>query len=375
MSNTSEPLQDMMVVLPHLEQKFDAKTTKITFRFQNQKVMLTYKHHLNKDEYKQWLANLTHSEPKFIEIAHENGTDDKVTPYEHSHVLIDFGRRFQTQNQRFFDFPRKNEEGNDEYIHPHIQPITTVTRWHNTVRYIAKEDPECFHLLKDKMSAEEIINKIQDCKTTGEVIKNFMTQTENGKINWQDLESINRLRNLLPKEDDEFHSMNPEDLNYPWQIKLMQELSIPCALTSRKIIWYVDLTGNTGKSELAFSLNDRNPNQFALMQGLGRKADNAMNIKSFVDKGWTGHCLFINLPRKAEHFDGFYETLEEAKDARLTCQKYEGGNVKWRRGHVVVFANWYPKKSCLSEDRWDIRWINPKKDSYLDDDDLPPPLD
>lgn len=370
MSQGPTPQADMMVELKTLT-KVEGKK----FTFQNQKVMLTYKTHLPKEEFKQWLTTKINFEPTFCEIAHENGTDDKITPYEHSHVLINFGKRFQTQNARFFDVPSHDDRGNECEIHPHIQPITTMTRWHNTVRYIAKEDPECFHLLKDKMSPEEIINKIQDCKTTVDVIKTFFTESESGKRNWQDLESINRLRQQLPSEEDELFSLNPEELNYPWQVKLLDQLQYPCPKDNRKIIWYVDTKGNTGKTELGGSLSDRYPEKYQMIQGIGKYADFCMNLKGFRNKGWNGHCLFVNLARTIEQQEGFYTSLEAAKDGRITCNKYEGGNTRWRSGYVVVFANWYPKKDKLSDDRWDIRWITPQKESRLDDDELPPTID
>ena len=125
------------------------------FRFQNQKCMLTYKTHVNKDDYKNFIVNKFQNY-KRLYIAHENGVNDPKTPYEHSHVVIDFGRRIDTRNARAFDFGG---------IHPHISKIINPTEWIKACKYITKEDKSFVLEEDDRHTVANIIwghESIQD---------------------------------------------------------------------------------------------------------------------------------------------------------------------------------------------------------------------
>ena len=80
------------------------------FRFQNQKVLLTYRTHISKEVIEMVMNMVSKGKLKACYIAHENGTSDPVTPYEHTHVVADFGRVIQSKNSRFLDVLN---------IHPH----------------------------------------------------------------------------------------------------------------------------------------------------------------------------------------------------------------------------------------------------------------
>ena len=68
----------------------------------NRRILLTYKTHLDKDAWIEWISTKTRITPDFVRLAHETG--DKTNPYNHTHCVIDFGKVFQTVNMSYFDY-------------------------------------------------------------------------------------------------------------------------------------------------------------------------------------------------------------------------------------------------------------------------------
>lgn len=148
-----------MAVSENKENKFDwgkllsgvqeKKSGKIP-RIENQRLLLTYKNHLNKEMLKGMLTDLNKRDCDRIEIAHEIGTKGNVD-YPHTHVAVDFGRRYINKKSDCMSaFDVKDESGGTvEWIHPHIRIITSVKHWKNVMQYLAKEDPDNEHLLAE----------------------------------------------------------------------------------------------------------------------------------------------------------------------------------------------------------------------------------
>lgn len=130
--------------------------------------------------------------------------------------------------------------------------------------------------------------------------------------------------------------------NREWQqdlfIDLIQEPD------PRKIIWYVDINGGKGKSSFAKYMNIK---EGAIVIRNGKTADIA-----YMYKG--ERIVIIDLSRSVEYRFN-YEVLEQLKDGMLMSSKYESNFKCFNNPHVVVFSNWYPDKTKLSNDRWDIR--------------------
>lgn len=311
-----------------------------TFRIQNQKMMLTYKTHLNKDEYMGYmLATFDAYAPKFFEIAHENG--DETNPYPHSHVLIDWGKAFQSKNTRVFDY---------KDIHPHIQPLKSMTHWRNSVQYIAKEDISLAHLKTDGIP---IADRIWSCETLEEaLLKNAKKPN--------DVPGIMALFKLKPHEEKPKMPYTP----HLWQKQLYEKIDKPTSWSSREITWVYETVGNTGKSYFGEYWSRTDPKRFYYINAVSSARDFATVIKTAVNSGWGGHCLLIDLTRSHEDRDSLYIPLEMIKSGIITATKYEGGTIDLGfRPHVVVFANWPPNISKLSLDRWDINKIE-----YVDND-------
>lgn len=317
------------------------------FRLQNQKMMLTYKTHLNKAEYKQHIyGTFQNYVPKFFEIAHENG--DETNPYFHSHVLIDWGKAFQSTNARVFDYKVM-----DETIHPHIKPLKSMTHWRNSVQYIAKEDPSLEHLKKEGIP---ITDRVWQCDTIEEALLNNVHKPS-------DVSGILTLFKMKPAEEKPKMPYEP----YTWQKELFEKVDKPTSYESREITWIFETKGNTGKSYFGEYWFRTDPKRFYYTNAIGSTKDFATIIKTAVSSGWNGHCIIIDLTRSHEEKDYIYAPLEQVKGGCITSTKYEGGTIDLGgRPHVVVLANWPPNFSKLSLDRWDCNEIDYTDSDHID---------
>lgn len=318
-------MTDLITDLPTIDES--------KFRIQNQKLFLTYSTHIVKVDLIKHLSCIFKCEPKFIRCCHENGKDG----YEHTHVLIDIGKPFQSRNARIFDFNN---------IHPNIKKILTPTHWNNSKNYIAKEDPDNADLIQ-----KNICDLVWSNETTADALRNNVSQ-------FSDVMGIITLMQFKPLP---YHNPTVFEKLRPWQEKLEKDLEFPP--NDRQIIWYVDLKGGSGKTCFMDYYEDKYPKKSYGINQLGGARNIATIIESAIESGWTSHVVFINLSRSSECKD-IYEPLEMIKDGRVTTTKYRGRTYRFNRPHVVVFANFYPNTTKLSADRWDIRSI--KNDFSVD---------
>lgn len=143
------------------EEAFASEVDESKFRLQNQRILLTYSGHLDKLEYVAWITSKIKYKPVFIRLAHETGDNGD---YLHTHVLIDFGKSFQTRSCRYFDY-----QGDIEVLHPHIKTIKTKIHFENAMVYLSKEDPENADLKKSSQSSRRsrvvVVNKMPSKST------------------------------------------------------------------------------------------------------------------------------------------------------------------------------------------------------------------
>lgn len=131
---------------------------------------------------------------------------------------------------------------------------------------------------------------------------------------------------------------NPRD---GWQADLVKSLETPAH--PRKIRWYTDHAGNSGKSTFALSRDD------AYIITGGKVQD--------IYYGYSREpIVFFDWPRDAQ--DRFpYAVAEAFKNGYFLSTKYSTRRVRFSIPHVIVFANFEPERSRLSLDRWDIHNI------------------
>lgn len=316
------------------------------FRFQNKFALLTYRFHLNKQPYIDWITRKVKS-ISFIRLAHETG--DPKMPYEHTHVVIDFGKTFQTRNCRFFDYDHVTEDENGEedtvIVHPHIKKLLGKKAFEDGKRYIAKEDPANADLLINKK--EFWIETVMKASGPLEALKAI-------NANPTDVSGVLAIVNM--SKTDFRTKPEPEIELRPWQQELHDELLREP--DDRRVIWLYDKVGNSGKRILAEYMEDKYDNKFIATGDLGTARDGATLIHNHLLAGWRPGGIFINFTRSTENHERMYEYLENLKDRRVTGQKYSGRVIKFDMPHVVVTANFLPRFECMSLDRWDVRVID-----------------
>lgn len=140
-----------------------------------------------------------------------------------------------------------------------------------------------------------------------------------------------------------------EDNFYEWQKDLVAELlTVP---NDRSIIWYADLDGGTGKTQLAKWI-------FATMPGVQYISSSNLKDATYqiIKRVDDPRILLCNLPRSAEGKLS-YAIFESIKDGIVYSGKYEGGTRIFPSPHIVVFTNFFPDETQLTHDRWDIRTL------------------
>ena len=314
------------------------------FRIYNQRLFLTYKTHIPRDRIKSFFSQKSPSE---LEIAHETG--DEHHSYPHTHVYIDFGKRFQSFNPRIFDI---------DGIHPHIKKVINHKHVENIYRYLCKEDTNNVHLLSKITQRKSLAEKVWECDTKIDALKKHVSKPS-------DVIGISVLHDNKPYQPKEM------DITFhEWQQYLERELLIPP--DDRRVIWYVDTIGNVGKSfycryrAMARSdvvLTNFDPRHVATL------------LKNAINQGkWSGNVVFGDIPRSSStDSTEIYQSIEMIKNGMITSTKYQSETVFFNPPHVVIFANSPPDFSQLSYDRWDVRDISGTVPSPLNNPPIPSP--
>lgn len=132
-----------------------------------------------------------------------------------------------------------------------------------------------------------------------------------------------------------------------WQVQLRD--SLLGQPDPRRVTWYSDERGGAGKSTFGIRFRLPDGSRPFLITG-GRHADvyYAYNRQQVVIFDW---------PRSNEETFP-YAVAEAFKNGYFLSTKYESTPVYFEVPHVIIFANFYPDKTKLSADRWDIHIIN-----------------
>lgn len=345
------------------------------FRLHNQKLLLTYKTHIDKKLFVSWLKKKTNRNLKWIRIAHENA--DPNNPYEHSHVLVDFGKPIDTKNCRYLDY---------EDIHPHIQLVTTIPHWNNAKKYLGKEDPDNADLkqlnIYERVSeCETIQDALALCKEPGQAngIVTLWNHRQNTveKIDrrefftrWQRqlyfilMKNYNLTDNWIKEKYSGIDFSNGIDYTDE-QILELRGIKKPWKSgKDRKIMVIYDPLGCNAKTELGQACVDAEPKRFQMFNNIGSLRDVATNLADMVARGWIGETLFINIARTCEDHK-IYKTIEAVRDGKVTVEKYTGGTCEIKLKYMVMILNFMPKLNAITTDRWDIKTID--QDGFLRD--------
>lgn len=297
------------------------------FRFQNQRAHVTYKTHLDKIAYTAWAKD--DLKAKDVHMAHE--TADKHHPYLHTHVILEWNTVFQSRDPRRFDF---------EGIHPNIKPIVSRKQLENAYRYLTKEDTSCLYLLD--ILSKAFSKSVWSCKTMQDALETCERPSE--------VVGTIAMFNNRPK-DPPYRDLI--QVLRPWQECLLDELTEEP--DDRNIIWIFDPIGNSGKSRLGRHIEDSGMG-IAIM-GCCNTRDIGLMLKNELDKRANLRIIALDLTRSFHDRD-VYNLLEMLKNGQMMSGKYESCRLRWKPGHVVVFANFLPERGRCSEDRWIIHHIS-----------------
>lgn len=116
----------------------------------------------------------------------------------------------------------------------------------------------------------------------------------------------------------------------------------------RKIYWFWEPEGNTGKSCFAKHL--------CLKHGAVIASGKGADIKYCVAQLHEERdvkIIIMDVPRVSKDFIS-YQAIEEIKNGLFFCPKYESKQVIMNSPHIFVFANFPPETSTMSKDRWVI---------------------
>lgn len=338
-----------------------AKDTKFDdsnkFRLSAQRYFLTYKSHLPKDALVKLFHEIAEDKKNYkkslleVVTAHEIGRSS----YEHTHVYVNFGFTFQASgNPRIFDISMGTVN-----IHPHIKTIQ-YNLVGKTMRYISKQDPELADI-KAKFAFQKkapFQEKLAECQTPADVCR---MATNPCQVN-----GLLAAFKHLKRDDiiDDPLAGHPFRL---WQLWLTQRLKKSVPWGNRCPLWIYDPTGRCGKNTLKryfLACNEREKKLDYAYVGGGKPQDVSSQIKGWLDKGWTKHCIIFDLARNSKNRNHeIYTVIEETLDGTVNVQKYQSEIVALgRQPWVVVFANFMPKtkdsfgEQTMSLDRWNDVW-------------------
>lgn len=129
-----------------------------------------------------------------------------------------------------------------------------------------------------------------------------------------------------------------------WQKDLEEKLSQPP--DSRTIQFIVDRVGNNGKTWFAHYYESKHKDCQVICPG--KHADMSYILRTDI------RVLFIDAPRSKQGDFLQYDFLEDVKNGRVFCSKYESCIKRFKNIHLVVLMNEPPDLTKLSADRFDI---------------------
>lgn len=313
---------------------------KKNFRIQNQRFLLTYKTHINKEELENFFGKLfTNIDIKECHIAHETG--DEECPYEHTHAVLEYEKAVQSRNERIFDFGK---------IHPHIKTLRSRAAFLDACVYISKEDPECKDLKNIK---KNIVTKVWECKTIEEALEKNVARAS-------DVSGVITLHQMRPRIKI-IHEWEDKEWKWrEWQQQIIDTIS-NCYDDNRTVHWLFDEKGNGGKSMVGKYLQWLDKNSNLYIKVAGKITDVTHIIKKACDNGWNGHCLWLDIPRSLDKNEFSQKALatlmENIKDKVVFSGKYDSSQFEIQNNWLIVSANFLPNVGDLSKDRWDIHEV------------------
>lgn len=307
------------------------------FTFRGSRCMLTFKDHIDPQKIVEAFAKLSpKNNPAKLKVLHETGK----TGYEHTHVVVLFAKRAKITSQKKW---RNFRESLGQFD---LKMVSTDEHFTNCLAYETsskkKKTSENSKVVHDDIGEwepeESYHNQVIDFLQHATSWASVLTDPEHSqyicaRMNWA-REVYTHARSIV---DFQFPSGNP----YAWQQVFIDFLKNPA--DNRTIHWVNDRKGGNGKSDLTNYLMSH-ANAFLVDQG--KSADIAFAYDN-------QDVVIFDLARDCEDYCP-YRSMEAFKNGRFFSPKYNSCVKRFTPPHVVVFANFCPDMTKLSEDRWDI---------------------
>ena len=133
---------------------------------------------------------------------------------------------------------------------------------------------------------------------------------------------------------------------YEWQREIVELVGTPALDNDRRIHWYVDERGNSGKTTLCKHLMLRSNGQGLYASG-GRASDIAFLVNAFIRGGGILRWFLFDFPRSSEGKVS-YNAMEQLKNGMMFSPKFESAFCMFNTIHVICFSNWMPDKTQLN---------------------------
>lgn len=309
---------------------FETVQPKKKFRLKAKKVFLTYK-----GWHKMELVKFIGSIYPVVSYMICNELGDTTNDYEHTHCAIEFNKIIDITNERKFDY---------QGIHPNIQSVRT---WIAAVKYCQKENVWHETNVEDAKAAfQSQIEAILRAKTLPEALEQAESMS--------DVMPVialfnNRSTSMI---DPKFASRFENAQLNGWQQQLNDMLNGP--VDDRKVYWFVDYLGGKGKTWFC-NYREVTDQQCLVLANVSSLSNINDFVRNYIEETSTfPTTIIIDLPRTFEDRDSVYTIIEAMKNGRLTCTKYKGKRILMAPPHLVVFSNWNPDLTKLSQDRWRV---------------------
>jgi hypothetical protein len=337
---------------------------------QHKRLHMTYTGHFDLDVYHSWIQAKVKEGGRDISIvqhsyAQEKG-ENKVVPYDHTHVAVEFSKALNARNMRFFDYTiQKQVEGEaepeDVVLHPHIRVVTHPAHWKRILKeYHAKEGglrktsyvPEEEGAGEQELSLEEM-----DALKGPRDLLEKMDEKGISLVKAGPYAKAMELSRQRPSgEDDE---VLPAEALYEFQKELVEYVEAGAWGDKRTIVWVQDYIGGGGKTETQKYI-ERHHKGITLTTSNVKDAVCSV-VRFQKEHGYFPEVITFNLVKaaKTEQF-GFYHLAEQFRDGRFSSDKYDSKAIRMVPAPlVIILANYSPDlgddgAKYMTPDRWSI---------------------
>lgn len=332
-----------------------------TWRIQSNTFFLTYKTHLSENFIKILIEQVDNLCPGALLDCWILGREqaDDQDPYDHTHIFFRSTKKIDSTDPFMFDYydsvKHKRKDGTySHWIHPNIQSARNKNK---CINYCKKEKNYDTNIVENE-DRSNIYDRILSAPTCIDAIRNNANEL-------RDVVSIKALYELKGICIDAKYLEKLKNIKLqPWQSNLIK-MTRSTFGDRRSIYWVYDPVGGVGKSTFCDYLQANNPDDTYVFTATGSLRDLGDVLRNWISNGNSPKHILIDLPRNCADKDSIYGFLECIKNGRVTCTKYKGTTLIFEPPSVIVFANWQPKVSQMSMDRWRIFKIDAQSKKLL----------